>query len=104
MAASRRLRQQFRFSKAIGELIIFAYAAGYTISFGDAWAKDGHISGSFHYKRLAIDFNLFKDDVWLTKTSDHKEIGAAWVRLGGTWGGNFNRPDGNHYSWGEGKR
>ena len=40
-------------------LILFAYEKGYELSFGDAFATDGHIEDSLHYKRLAIDLNLF---------------------------------------------
>jgi len=58
---------QRAFSKAIGELICYAYAMGYEITFGDAWAKTGHRPSSNHYIRLAIDLNLFKDGVYLVR-------------------------------------
>ena len=97
---TKTLRQrQSEFARNIGLLIAFAYDQGYELTFGDAYAKTGHIDGSFHYKRLAIDLNLFKDGVYLTTTEDHRPLGEFWESLGGTWGGRFN--DGNHYSWGE---
>jgi hypothetical protein len=80
-------------------LIIRAHQLGYEITFGDAWAKTGHRNNSFHYKRLAIDLNLFKDGKWLKTTKDHKPLGEFWEHLGGSWGGDWN--DGNHYSLGE---
>ncbi len=80
-------------------LILFAYEKGYELTFGDAWAQDGHKIGSFHYKRLAIDLNLFRKGEFLTETSDHKELGEFWESIGGTWGGRFKNPDGNHYSY-----
>lgn len=112
----------------IALLIIYIYTKGYRVTFGDAWAQDVNpvidylykkqAEGedvdylliilhnarharhkSFHYKRLAIDLNLFKDGVWMTKTSDHEPFGKFWELLGGSWGGRFG--DGNHYSWGE---
>jgi len=80
-------------------LILYAYELGYELTFGDAWAHDGHKDGSFHYKRLAIDLNLFKDGKYLTATGDHHELGKFWENIGGTWGGRWD--DGNHYSLGE---
>ena len=93
--------QQFEFVFNIGLLIMYAYKKGHTMSFGDAYATSGHIENSFHYKRLAIDLNLFRDGKYLTKTSDHLPLGLIWESLGGSWGGRFG--DGNHYSWGEKK-
>ena len=83
-------------------LILKAYALGYELTTGDAWAQEAdghHKDGSFHYKRLARDYNLFKDGKYLTETEDHAELGEFWQSMGGTWGGNFD--DGNHYSYGE---
>ena len=92
---------QRKFTKMVGKLILFAYQQGYELTFGDAFAKTGHVADSFHYKRLAIDLNLFKDGIYLTATADHLFLGEQWVKMGGTWGGNFTRKDGNHYSYGE---
>lgn len=98
---------QFRFTIMIASLIIYAYIKGYSLSFGDAF-RDRRTHGnqgekraygraySAHKNRLAIDFNLFKNGVYLSKTEDHAELGKFWKSLGGTWGGDFN--DGNHYS------
>ena len=98
------LRQkQSRFVFLVGWLIGFAYGHGYELTFGDTWAKTGHIEGSFHYKRLAIDLNLFKDGQYLTSTESHRPLGEYWESLDPlcTWGGRFD--DGNHYSYGEGR-
>ncbi|MBC8459647.1 MAG: M15 family metallopeptidase [Deltaproteobacteria bacterium] len=97
-------QKQSEFVLMVAKLIEFAYENGYELTFGDAWARDGHRKGSFHYIRLAIDLNLFKDGVYLTKTGDHEKLREFWESLGGTWGGRFNKKkDGNHYSLGEGK-
>lgn len=90
----------------IADLIIFAYDYGYELTVGEAfrpsitakaYADQGRgISNSLHTYRLAIDLNLFKDGVWLTKTEDHRPLGEYWEKQGGTWGGRFH--DGNHYS------
>jgi len=94
-------KQQSQFARMVGLLINYATLQGYEITFGDAYAKSGHIDGSFHYKRLAIDLNLFKDGEYLTETQGHKLLGLFWESIGGTWGGRFKKPDGNHYSLGE---
>ena len=94
-------KQQSQFARMVGLLINYATLQGYEITFGDAYAKSGHIDGSFHYKRLAIDLNLFKNGEYLTETQDHKPLGLFWESIGGTWGGRFKKPDGNHYSLGE---
>lgn len=91
--------KQSEFARKLSLLILYAFEQGYEITLGDAWAKSGHIEGSFHYKRLAIDLNLFRDGVFLTKTEDHLPLGVFWESLGGSWGGRWD--DGNHYSWGE---
>jgi hypothetical protein len=80
----------------VSQLISHAYALGYELTFGDAYAHDGHIDGSLHYDKLAIDLNLFQDGVYLVSTEAHKPLGEYWESLGGSWGGRFN--DGNHYS------
>jgi len=94
-------KQQSRFVFMVALLIIYAYFKGYELTFGDAWAKRGegrpHSKKSFHYDRLAIDLNLFKDGVYLSKTEDHEPLGKFWKLLGGSWGGAYG--DGNHYEW-----
>ena len=93
--------KQSEFARAVALLILYANQLGYEVTFGDAWAKDGHKEGSFHYKRLAIDLNLFYDGEYLTTTEAHQPLGEFWESIGGTWGGRFTNPDGCHYSWGE---
>jgi hypothetical protein len=111
------LRQkQSDFAHAIAVLIFHIHSKGYETTKGDAYDTEGsecphcggkvpgrHKRNSFHYKRLAEDINLFKDDVYLTSTEDHREFGEFWKSLDpmATWGGDFKRKDGNHYSWGE---
>lgn len=88
--------KQSRFVRMISTLIIFADAQGYELTFGDAWAHDGHKDDSLHYDRLAIDLNLFKDGKYLIRTEDHIILGEFWESMGGSWGGRYE--DGNHYS------
>ena len=94
-------KRQSKFARMVGLLILFAYEKEYEITLGDAYATDGHCDNSFHYSRLAIDLNHFKDGKYLTKTDDHKPFGLFWESIGGSWGGRWN--DCNHYSLGEGE-
>ncbi|MEY0694617.1 M15 family metallopeptidase [Providencia sp. PROV174] len=98
--------KQALFTVMIAKLIFWADEHGYCLTFGEAYrtpeqaaanAKSGKgIKNSLHTQRLAVDFNLFKNGVWLTKSTDHQPLGEYWESIGGTWGGRFN--DGNHYS------
>ena len=94
------LRQkQSKFVRMLALLIQYAYEQGYELSFGDAWAKDGHKDNSFHYSRLAIDLNLFRNGRYLSSTESHRQLGELWESIDGTWGGRWG--DGNHYSYTE---
>lgn len=88
----------------IALLILHAEHLGYELTFGDCFRdkRCSHfIPTSFHSKRLAVDFNLFKNGRYLTSTESHRPLGEYWESIGGTWGGRFNNKDGNHYSLGE---
>ena len=98
--------KQSEFAEAVGLLIHFAYQQGYEITLGDAFATTGHIADSFHYKRLAIDLNLFIDGEYITDNRGYDKLGAFWKTLSpdASWGGDFtgkNKGDYNHFSWGE---
>ena len=94
------LRQkQSKFASMVALLIQFAYEQGYEITFGDAWARWEHKEHSFHYKRLAIDLNLFLNGRYLRSTKARAPLGLFWESIGGSWGGRWG--DGNHYSYGE---
>ena len=105
------LRQkQSRFVLYVGELIRFAYGAGYELTAGefyrpqataiaDATAGIG-IKNSLHTLRLAVDFNLFRGGEFLTGVSDYQPLGEHWESLAPDcrWGGRFSRPDADHFS------
>lgn len=100
MSTNSSLGDQRRaFTHALGKLISFAYLIGYELSIDEVKATTGHKEGSYHYKALAADLNLYKDQVYLPSTSDHLILGLYWEHLGGSWGGRWD--DGNHYSWDE---
>lgn len=58
----------------------------------------GGIRNSLHGERLAVDLNLFITGVYQTQTEAYRPLGEKWESLGGTWGGRFSAPDGNHFS------
>jgi hypothetical protein len=101
---------QSKFVEDVHFLIGFAYNKGYELTFGEAYrtpeqaalnaAAGIGIKNSLHTVRLAIDFNVFKDDVWLKKSEDLRELGIYWKSLNpkNAWGGDFKNPDGNHFS------
>lgn len=102
-------KKQSSFVKKVALLILYAYEQGYELTFGDAYAKGGHMVGSLHYSRLAIDLQLFKNGVYLTETKDYAQIGAFWESLSPecVWGGSFGESkkgagdgyDGNHFQF-----
>ncbi|WP_370558898.1 M15 family metallopeptidase [Edwardsiella tarda] len=102
-------QKQQRFTVMVGQLIAWAVAQGYGLTFGEAYrtteqakvnaAAGKGIANSLHGQRLAVDFNLFKDGVYQDKTEAYLPLGEYWESLGGAWGGRFkSRPDGNHFS------
>ncbi|MCP4255937.1 MAG: M15 family peptidase [Planctomycetes bacterium] len=95
-------RKQCDFSVKIAMLILYARERGLGLSFGDAFAKNGHMDNSNHYIRLAVDFNMFifgktpADDEYI-KSSDHPEFIALhnfWRSIGGC----TIKDDKNHFS------
>lgn len=108
---SEYTRRQRLFMRLLPRLIDFIHEQGYECSIGDAY-RDPRVFGmagvskgyghanSNHKRRLALDINLFKDGEYLDMTEDHRPIGEFWKSLDPLcrWGGDFSRPDGNHYS------
>ena len=103
-------QKQRIFTHNIAKLIAWAYDKGYELTFGDAYrtpaqaaanaATGTGITKSLHTQRLAIDFNLFQNGVFLTDSMEHRPLGEHWESLDvlNRWGGRFSKPDGNHYS------
>jgi hypothetical protein len=94
----------------VGELVKWAYGEGMELTFGEAWRTPEQakwneeqgkgVSNSLHLERLAIDLNLFVNGKWIKTTEGHRRLGAKWKSLHPDcrWGGDFKKPDGNHYS------
>jgi len=91
--------KQSKFCRMTALLILHAEQLGYELTYGDAYRDPrvdyGH-KNSNHRQRLAVDFNLFRDGQYLTKTEDYEPLGIYWESIGGSWGGRFD--DGNHFS------
>ncbi|EOG6953848.1 M15 family metallopeptidase [Yersinia ruckeri] len=101
--------KQQLFTQLTAQLIQWAGERGYRLTYGEAYrtpeqaalnAKSGKgISNSLHTQRLAVDFNLFINGQYQTKSEAYQPLGEYWESLGGSWGGRFkSTPDGNHFS------
>ena len=102
--------KQRRFTGLVGKLITWAYDNGYELTFGDAYRSPDEaarnaqvgkgIANSLHTKRLAVDLNLFIDGQYKNLSEAYRPLGEYWKSLDpeARWGGDFTRPDGNHFS------
>ncbi|PPS50411.1 M15 family metallopeptidase [Citrobacter braakii] len=101
--------KQQLFTIKVANLVLWAETKGYRLTYGEAFrtpeqaalnAKKGSgISNSLHTQRLAVDFNLFINGEYQTRTEAYLPLGEYWESQGGSWGGRFkSNPDGNHFS------
>jgi hypothetical protein len=102
--------KQQKFSVLFAKLILWAHEKGYGLTFGEAYRtpeqaalnaqKGSGISNSLHTKRLAVDVNLFIKGAYQTDSAAYKTLGDYWKTLDPdcAWGGDFKKPDGNHFS------
>lgn len=102
--------KQRLFTKLVSQLISWSYANGYEFTFGEAYrtpeqaalnaASGKGIKNSNHIVRLAVDLNLFINGEYKTNSEDYKPLGEYWLTINPlcAWGGNFSKPDGNHFS------
>jgi hypothetical protein len=102
--------RQSLFVRLVAKLIDFAYANGMELTFGECWrtpeqarrnADSGRgVLNSLHTERLAVDLNLFVAGVFIDSSEGHRRLGEYWKTLHPDcrWGGDFRKPDGNHYS------
>lgn len=109
---SKLLQKQFTFTRLVASLIEFAYREGFTLTFGDAYRSKEEakrlsklglgIINSLHCQRLAVDLNLFKEDLWIQDGKGFQALGEYWESLSTPgivcrWGGRFARKDFNHF-------
>lgn len=102
--------KQRRFTELLARLIQWAYDNGFELTLGEAYRtpeqaalnaqKGSGISNSLHTRRLAIDMNLFIEGQYQTQSEAYRPLGEYWKSLDPLccWGGDFSRPDGNHFS------
>jgi hypothetical protein len=98
-------QKQRLFVRLVASWTLDVYASGYELTYGEAWrspeeaARHG-FPNSNHTRRLAVDFNLFRNGVYMKDTEDWKMVGEMWERQHELcrWGGRFSKPDGNHIS------
>jgi hypothetical protein len=109
--------QRVLFTRLICEFGVWAFQNGYSIAFGEVVrtkaqaqanaASGAGISNSLHLDGLAVDFNLYLDldhdgqqDDYASDSGMHRPLGDKWKTMHPLcrWGGDFKRPDGNHYS------
>lgn len=98
----RLRKKQSLLVQCTANLIQYATKRNWEFTFGDAARIDrrGHMPGSLHYSRLAVDLNLFVEGEWISDGSHPawEELGIYWESLHPLcrWGGRFG--DANHFS------
>lgn len=100
--ASTLLQSQQVFTMNVSKLIQYAYDNGYTLTFGEAYRPQftqeyyyskglSRTRNSKHLLRLAVDFNIFRDNKLLMRKEDILKLGSFWKSLSvnNRWGGDF---------------
>ena len=105
------IQKQSIFAQNIAHLILWIHKQeGYFCTLGEAhrplWVAEqyqrngtGSINSN-HIIRLAMDLMIFLGGVYLKQTEDYAFAGEYWKSLHpyNRWGGDFDKPDGNHFS------
>lgn len=95
-------KKQRKFTRAYPLLMLYAQYIGYELTDGDAYRDDrckyGNLN-STHRSRLARDFNIFKDNVYLKGAAAKiafNKLHDFWDMLGGS---TRIKKDLNHFSF-----
>ena len=110
-------KEQAGFLLDMCKLIQFATGQGFVLTAGELYRtpeqqeiymKTGRSQtmNSLHLKRLAVDFNIFKDGKLVGDKATLAPLGAYWESLNplNSWGGNGKKlVDCPHFSRGQGK-
>lgn len=88
-----------RFTSLLPRLIDKAIELGYEIAIGKTHKIAPHMNNSLHYEGLAVDFDLYKDGEYLSKSEDHRVLGEYWESLDPNCSSGIRFNDGNHYSF-----
>jgi hypothetical protein len=107
---SELLQKQQTFLQNVAELILWCYEQGYELSAGelyrsqqqqDIYLKEGKskVAHSKHQDRLAIDLNLFVNDVYMTTGEVFKPLADYWksLNVNNRAGYDFSFHDNNHF-------
>lgn len=108
--------RQRRFVRDLGLLIAYAYERGFELTSGEGYRSEeqqqiyvrtgaSKVDHSLHQDKLAHDFNVFRDGVWLRTSEPIRPLGEYWESINpdNIWGGSFPRlyntkfSDGNHF-------
>lgn len=96
---------QIEFTSMIARLILHAEQLGFGLTFGDAY-RDPRVFGkekedkgyghpnSNHKRRLAVDFNLFRDGIYIFDPKPYERLHEYWRSIGGA----TIEDDLNHFS------
>jgi hypothetical protein len=105
------LERQFLFTRCLGLLLRYIHTLpGVEVTMGEGYIGDSidkphedtpHVRNSLHFRRLAVDLNLFVEGKYVT--GEHPlwyTIGDYWKSLSPEcrWGGDFKARDFNHFS------
>lgn len=99
-------KQQRIFALNVAKLIAKAYDMGLELTFGEAFRTNeqqliyvqsgkSKTMNSNHLRRLAVDFNFFKNGNLTYDWNDIKPLGDFWESLhtSNRWGGDWNKND-----------
>tara|TARA_R110002051_G_scaffold297564_2_gene363975 strand:+ start:32379 stop:32735 length:357 start_codon:yes stop_codon:yes gene_type:complete len=94
------------FTLNVSMLICQAYSTGLKLTFGEAYrtteqqllyvqSGKSQTMNSNHLRRLAVDFNVFKNGILTYDWEDIKPLGDYWESLhpANRWGGDWNKND-----------
>ena len=92
--------KQVKFTVMVANLITWGDSLNMSLTFGEAYRTDeqqmihkangkSKVDHSRHQDRLAVDFNLYIDGIYITDKEFYRPLGEKWEALGGRWGGRF---------------
>lgn len=96
--------KRVEFTRMQAELVLWAAEQGYELAIKYAYRCPECPTGkknSLHKEGLAIDFDLYIDGEYQTKSEAHIPIHRKWAEMGGN---PMIPADGNHYSFPHGTR
>lgn len=99
--------KQQLFTVMIASLIHFAEEKGYRLTFGEAYRTPEQAALNAKKGVALLTACIPSASRWILTclltantrpTAPHTAPGEYWESIGGSWGGRFSKPDGNHFS------